>query len=155
MTRQSSCDEAVMGEQADMIRFSCWRKDIPTYHTYHIPLLTFGLLSHSCIQGDVFFPFFFVRFFLGPVKVFKLLAFPGRILIYAVVGDGSLHSFLDTFLRSPFFPFFYFIISLLVECMSLVLVVRVGRGNFPFFSVFFSVVVIVRLGYGIFYSMGD
>lgn len=55
-----------------------------------------------------FFLFFSFRFlprtvFLGLVKVFKLLAFLGRILICAVV-SGSLHSFLDTFLHSSF-PF--------------------------------------------------
>lgn len=75
--------------QADMIRFSpvgggIYLPTILTIYRY----LTFGSLGHSslgCIQEDVFFLFppfppfflsFFVRGFLGPVKVFKLLAFP-------------------------------------------------------------------------------
>lgn len=167
----ASCDEAVIGdEQADMIRFSCWRRDIPTYHTYHIPLLTLRFtqsLLFGCIQEDVLFPFFpflFVWVFLGPVKVFKLLAFPGRILIYAVVvvGDGVYTRF-----WIPFFVLFFSLLPcppplfFLLYYISFSRVYEPGTGSLsrargisPFFSVFFSVVVIVRLGMGYFIAWG-
>lgn len=54
----------------------------------------------------------------------------------------------------PFFPVPFF--SLYYISFSRVYEPGTGSSRIsPFFSVFFSVVVIVRLGYGIFYSMGD